>query len=242
MADSDLTRILVFCEDPLVRCGLLSTLQEESHFSVLSAKPAAAPGLDAARDAAADVVVADYANGMDLVAKFHRLPDLAHGRHPKVLIVSHRDSEWEIRQALERGVRGYLVLGCELPEIVDAVRAVRRGMRYICGNASRRLADSVACVSLTTRETAVLRLVSEGLGNKLIARELHIAIGTVKSHLKAIFEKLGAKNRTEVATLATSRGLLDSPFSTAAQEKFSRRHRPAAQAGSAFHAVETAFH
>lgn len=185
--------------DPLVSAGLVATLREQPDLQVSQ---------HACDDAAPDVVVADYLRG--LAALGHASPP-SPGRRtglPRVLVVTRCDSEWEIRHALERGVRGYLLLGCRLPELVEAVRVVHRGGRHLDALAAQRIADSLTREALTVRETDVLRLMAEGLGNKAIANRLDIALGTVKSHIKAILEKLESASRTEAAAVAERRGLL----------------------------------
>lgn len=195
MHESTAIRVKVLCTDPLVCTGLKAALGEQPDLRWTTS------------DDFADVVIADYEQGMRLVSG-SRAPSPAPGRPPKVLILTARETEWEIRTALEKGARGYLIQGCEVNEVMMGLRAVHLGMRHVCAPAARRLAESIACAALTTREFDVLRLVAEGRGNKAIARDLAIAVGTVKSHLKAIFEKLGARSRTEVASLAERRGLL----------------------------------
>jgi DNA-binding NarL/FixJ family response regulator len=125
--------------------------------------------------------------------------------------VTTRQSEREIRHAMEVGARGYLIQGCAIVELIHAVRALGSGLRHIGALAAQRLADSVSGQSLTERENDVLRLLVEGHDNKTIARELEIAMGTVKSHLKTIFQKLDANSRTKVAAVAERRGLLTIP-------------------------------
>lgn len=200
MMDAMTIKVQVLCGDPLVCTGLKTAFDAQPD---LRWTPSG--------DGRADVIVADYEQGMTLIAAAKTPPGHRPAPVPKVLILTARDSEWEIRVALEGGVRGYVIQGCGVGELVDGVRAVHRGMRHVCAPAARRLADSIAYAMLTGREMEVLRLVAEGHGNKAVARELAIAVGTVKSHLKAIFEKLGAKSRTEVATLAERRGLLALP-------------------------------
>lgn len=217
MHDSQRIGVHVLCSDPLLRTGLKAAFGEQPDVACVSQD-----------DGPADVVVADYEQGLQLIA-LAKARGSACAHRPKVLILTARESEWEIRTALEQGARGYLVLGCDLPELMVAVRTVHRGMRHLCAPAARRLADSMAHATLTNREVDVLRLVAEGCGNKVIARDLDIAVGTVKSHLKTIFEKLGARSRTEVATLAERRGLL-SPPSVATQGASAR---PAPSAGAA---------
>src|SRR5258706_1703055 len=204
-------KVLVLHRDALVASGLAATLRERPDIEVVGAQACACDVAPRPGDRRADVVVADYENGLALIASDRARTSLRHADNANVLIVTQRDSEREIRHALEHGVRGYLILGCGVDEVVDAVRTLHRGVRYVGAVAARRLADSVACELLTARETDVLRLVVEGHGNKTIANRLDIAIGTVKTHLKAIFQKLEASSRTQVAAVAERRGLLAIP-------------------------------
>jgi DNA-binding NarL/FixJ family response regulator len=148
-----------------------------------------------------DVAVTDYSRGVELAAR-------APAPSPKVLIVAGIDREWEIRSAMECGVRGYVLVGCALAELVAGVRAVYRGARYLSPQVAARLAESMCGQALTAREEEVMRLVVEGLGNKAIGRQLGIAEGTVKSHLKAAFEKLNVRSRTQAVAAVERRGLL----------------------------------
>ena len=127
---------------------------------------------------------------------------------PKVVILAGIDREWEIRSALSRGVRGYLLVGCALDELADGVRAVHRGARHLSPRVAARLAESMSVEPLTAREEEVLRLVVEGMCNKAIGRRLGIAVGTVKSHLKSTFDKLDVQSRTQAVAAVERRGLL----------------------------------
>jgi DNA-binding NarL/FixJ family response regulator len=198
-------KVYIRHSDPLVSAGLAATLGGQPDFELAFTHGAPCQP----EVGAGDVVVTDYDEGLSLIA-LARAGD-ANRRQPipNVLIVTGRKSLPDIRRALEHGARGYLIVGCRLEELVDGVRALHFGMRHVGAVAARRLADSVACDVLTTRETDVLRLVAEGHRNKVIARMLDISIGTVKSHLKAIFQKLDATSRTEVAAVAERRGLLE---------------------------------
>ncbi len=200
MLDAQSTKVTVMHRDPLLSAGLVATFRGECDICMSDDE-----------NTSADVFVADYEQGLALIASARGDGEQRRSRVPTVLILTGRDSEQEIRHALERGARGYLTVGCGLAELVEAVRTLHRGTRYVGNQAARRLADSVACEWLTARETDVLRLVVEGHGNKTIARRLGIAIGTVKSHLKAIFQKLEASSRTQVAAVAEKRGLLSLP-------------------------------
>lgn len=203
MQDTDEIRVLVFHADPLVAVGVFTTFAQQAGFDPV-------PALAISGDAPASVVVADYDQGLRFAAG-DVPPALGSHARAHVLVLTPRQSEREIRHALEHGVRGYMDLGCALDELLCATRTLHRGLRYLGSGAAERLADSVAGPSLTERETDVLRLLAEGHGNKTIAMQLAIAPGTVKSHLKTIFQKLDANTRTEAAAVADRRGLLCVP-------------------------------
>jgi DNA-binding NarL/FixJ family response regulator len=196
---SNRIRILVLHRDAVAEAGLSAAFNNRSDFEVQGTRD---PEL--ARDV--DIVVADYPQGVACAAEF--TPRGNPWRGPKVVVVAGIDREWEIRCALELGVRGYLLIGCSLEELVEGVRAVHRGARYLSPQVAARLAESFSLEALTSREEEVLRLVVEGLCNKAIGRRLGIAVGTVKSHLKSTFDKLNVESRTQAVAVVERRGLL----------------------------------
>ena len=211
MPSNETIKVLVLYHDPLVCSGLTATLREQPDFELVGASASACDAASWPEGGRADVVVADYEHGLAILVRSRMETTPRCRASANVLIVTQRDSEREIRHALEHGARGYLILGCGLDELVDAVRALHRGARHVGAIAAGRLADSVACALLTDRETDVLRLVVEGHGNKTIAKRLGVATGTVKTHLRAVFQKLHATTRTQVAAVAERRGLLALP-------------------------------
>jgi DNA-binding NarL/FixJ family response regulator len=207
----DRIRVLVLHEDPVVLAGLRVAFANYADLEIQrnAMRSCDESGLaHGGESLQADVVVADYAQGLRLVQDIHDcVPE--HGT-PKVVIVGGIDREWEICYALDAGVRGYLLVGCSWDELVDGVRAVQRGDRYLSPQVAARLAESVSLEPLTAREEQVLRLVVDGLSNKGIARQLDIAVGTVKSHMKSIFSKLNVESRTRAVAVVERRGLLRS--------------------------------
>ena len=202
-------RVLVTHGDPVVQAGLSVAFGRYSDLEVQEplnpvTSPASMTGL--LRGIAADVVVADYATGLALAAAAARQGTTVSS--PKIIVVGGINREWEIRRALEYGVRGYLLIGCALDELAAGVRAVHRGARHLNPQVAARLAESVSLEPLTAREEEVLRLVVEGLCNKAIGRRLGIAVGTVKSHLKSAFDKLDVESRTQAVAAVERRGLL----------------------------------
>jgi DNA-binding NarL/FixJ family response regulator len=110
---------------------------------------------------------------------------------------------------LKAGAVGYLLKSLVRKELVDTVRAIHAGKRRIPPEIATQIAEHVADDALTGREIEVLRRVAWGKSNKLIAAELDIREGTVKTHMKSILPKLDASDRTHAVMIALKRGILD---------------------------------
>ena len=201
---SNLIQVSIVHPDSLVRNCLVNALDRAQGIAV-SVAVADIAALDelAPRHASAQVVVADYPAGITLAKRSSTIAELQ-----PVVVVSGIDREWELRNALSHHVRGYLIPGFEFEHLDEGVRAVRTGRRYLCMRAAARLAESLSYEALTDREAEVLTLVVSGEPNKIISRRLSISIGTVKSHIKSTYAKLGVTSRTLAIAAAERRGLL----------------------------------
>lgn len=193
-------QVLVAHPDPLLALGLEAALGRQPGIEVL---PAGADGLGAA----ADVVLTDHPGGMALAGTVRA--GAQPGRAPaRILVLAAQEREQQVRTALERGVHGYLLSGSRVEELVEGIRALAQGQRYLSLAAAQRMADSMTRAHLTGRESDVLGLLVQGCCNKAIARQLQIAVGTVKAHVKGIMSKLHASSRTQVVSIAVARGLV----------------------------------
>jgi DNA-binding NarL/FixJ family response regulator len=148
----------------------------------------------------ADIVLADYESGL-------RLAQTAQAKDTRVVLLTHKQTEVEIWDALERGVRGYLLLGCTVEHLIDNLRSVHGGHIALSPLVASRMANRMTQQILTKREVDILRQVTLGLSNKAIAEKLTVAVGTVKTHVKSILQKLEARSRTEAAAIAQRRGV-----------------------------------
>jgi DNA-binding NarL/FixJ family response regulator len=194
-------KVLIAHSDPFIAAGLVTLLRRRRGFEVSVRSRALTSNSTARPVPPAQVAVADYDSGL-------RLLESAGAGSPRVMILTYDDSEAKICRALERGVSGYLLLGCSLLELVDALRSVSVG-RFAWGPlVVSRMADWMRQPALTRRETDTLRQMMLGLSNKRIARKLTLAIGTVKTHVKAILRKLDATSRTQAVAIAQRRGIL----------------------------------
>jgi DNA-binding NarL/FixJ family response regulator len=202
MTSSSNIKILIAHGDPLIAAGLAATLRQQRDFEVHVCTSASKLWSATANNLpAADVVVADYDSGMQLIASAAAVSN-------RVVILTHSDGEARICRALEQGARGYLLLGCSLQELFDGLRAVRVGGMALGPLVAGRVGEWMKQPALTRREGDILRQMMLGRSNKRIAIELTVAIGTVKTHVKSILEKLDAASRTEAVAIAQRRGIL----------------------------------
>jgi DNA-binding NarL/FixJ family response regulator len=201
MPQQSRVRVLIAHSDPLIAAGLVTLLREVSDFEVFDCSPALTSNATPRHLPPARVVVADYDCGLQLL-------ESARATSPRVIILTQSDSEVKICRALEQGVRGYLLLGCSLQELINALRTVHAGGVALAPLVVSRLADWTTQPALTRRQEEILRQMMLGLSNKGIAKKLTLAVGTVKTHVKDILRKLHATSRTEAAAIAQRRGIL----------------------------------
>lgn len=187
--------VMILCADPVVAAGLSAVLHEHTDFQIV---PTVEPGNG---PSPADVVLADYEAAMYLAES---APQWA--KH--LMVFTNYDSEAKISRALEIGARGYLLHGVGLQELFEGIRCVRRGGVALSPLVTARVTSRITSETLTAREKAVLELLMLGLRNKAIARRLNLSVGTVKTHVKSILQKLEADSRTAAVITAQRRGLL----------------------------------
>ena len=191
----DYVRVRVLHTDPIVAAGIAMALRMQPGFEI---RQEDGPGVD--------VFVCDYLTGMALARDQRRGP--VSSAPSRYLVLTALDSERSVRDAFELGIHGYLLSGSPIEDLLDAIRCVAQGRRYLSVRVAQRMVDSVAHESLTPRETEVLHLLAEGSCNKDVARRLNIRLSTVKAHVKAIMSKLDVSSRTHAVSIAAKRGLV----------------------------------
>ena len=117
-------------------------------------------------------------------------------------------AEEDVYQSLKLGAKGYVVKDNAPAKIVEAILTVAEGGRYIEEVAQTAYEVRSGERGLSPRELDVLKFVSKGCANTEIAELLGVSHNTVKNHLKAIFEKMGAADRAEAVALALRRGVI----------------------------------
>jgi DNA-binding NarL/FixJ family response regulator len=202
-------KVLIVEDHPIVREGVTTVLERERDIRVAGVAGTVAEGLRLAAKLEPDVVMLDLklpdAEGVDAVASFARAARA-------VLIFTAYDGDDDVFGAIRGGAKGYLLKGSPAAEIAEAVRQVHAGESYLSPRIAAKLVGGIVQpgtrARLSAREQGVLRLVAAGLSNRQIAGTLSISERTVKFHVTAIFNKLGADNRAQAVAIAAERGLL----------------------------------
>jgi len=211
-------RVLVAAARPLLRAGVARLLSgADPGLEVIGEAATAAQALEACSDLRPDVVLADLGMPAD-PPPGHPGPagplapdvtSLLLSRHPDLAVVGLCEvgDEKLVASAIRAGARGCVDTGADGPEMARAVIAAGRGQAILSGPVLQRLhrglRDDEAGPALTERERQVRRLMEQGLPDKLIAEQLVLSIKTVEKHAGAVLRKTGARNRTELAALAS---------------------------------------
>ncbi|WP_440875770.1 response regulator [Thalassotalea sp. PLHSN55] len=213
--------ILIIDDHPLFIDGISQLLKQLAEKVVLHSATSAICALEQLSSGIDfDIVILDLnmpnIDGLSLLQRFHA-DDLC----IPVIIVSSEEQVGLIQQALNWGAMGFIPKSFTTEQILNGVKTVLEGEIYIPSNIQQLLSRQVARDAATHTQSAInksglshkqfeiLVLLAKGFSNKKIATILHRTEHTVKSHIAAIFNVLGAENRTECVTIAKKRGLVD---------------------------------
>lgn len=202
-------RIRVLCVDdhPIVRKGIASLLANEPDTVLVGEASNGAEAVKLFRALRPDVMLMDLRMPqLDGIAATRQIR--AEFPEARIIALTSYDGDQDIYQALEAGVRGYLLKEAVHTEMIRAIRTVYAGKRLVPAEVAERLSEYFPQIALTPREVEVLKFVAQGMANKDIAEQLGTASGTIKMHVQKILEKLGAADRTHAVTIAIRRGIL----------------------------------
>jgi DNA-binding NarL/FixJ family response regulator len=124
-----------------------------------------------------------------------------------LIALSAYGGDEDVYQALQVGARGYLMKDIFREQLLEAIRNVSAGKRYLPQMVANSLAERIDRPELTSREKQVLELIAQAFSNKQIAADLGLSEGTVKGHVNSILSKLGVEDRTHATLVALKRGL-----------------------------------
>jgi DNA-binding NarL/FixJ family response regulator len=200
-------RILTIDDHPLIRQGIASMLEVEPGLELVGEAADALDGIGQYRRLLPDIALVDLqmpgVNGIELTRRLR-----AEFPQACVVILTTYRGDANARDALAAGASGYLLKSSLRRELVDALHRVAQGKRCLSAEISEEIAQHIGEEPLTAREQSILAALAQGWENKRIANDLGISSETVKSHLARIFEKIGARTRTEAIHIALRRGLV----------------------------------
>jgi DNA-binding NarL/FixJ family response regulator len=203
-------RVLVVDDHPVVRQGLRTFLDLQEDMTVVGEAGDGATAVSLAVSVSPDVVLLDLRMpGADGVSALNSLR--ASGVEARVLVLTSFTDAEAVLPALRAGAAGYVYKDVDPPALAAAIRAVHAGHVLMHPDVARLLAagDRVSHgPSLTARERDVLAEIARGRSNREIARALSVSEKTVKTHVSAIFTKLGVADRTQAALHAVRAGLV----------------------------------
>lgn len=213
-------RVLLVDDQPVIRSGLIRILSPEDGFEVV--------GECADGDEVVEAVTAHKPDVVLMDVRMHRVDGISatralHGGQsaaPPVLILTTFADDEVVWGTLAVGAAGFVLKDCPAEELIAAVRAVAGGAVWLDQNVATRVLGAVRSGArsrihsearterLTQREHDVLRLMASGATNNEIAKELFVGEATVKSHIGAIFAKLGARDRAAAIVFAYDHGIV----------------------------------
>ncbi len=211
-------RVIVADDQEIVRTGLTMILDAQPDIEVVGVAADGHQAVQLALDLRPDVGLFDIRMpGIDGIEATRRLAGPTVDRPLAVVVITTFDHDEYVYAALKAGARGFLLKDAGPELLAQAIRAAAEGDALIAPSITARLllafADSRPGQSraqpheaLTEREEEVLRTVARGRTNAEVARELHISLSTVKSHIASLMGKLGARNRVEIAIWAYETG------------------------------------
>lgn len=198
--------ILLADDHPVVRDGLRAILETQADFAIIGECGTGEATVAQVKALKPDVLLLDLEMPqMDGVEALRRIHETA--VDTRVLVFTAYDSDERILSAVQAGAQGYLLKGMSQNELVEAIKTVHAGNKWIPQKLASRAFDRASSANLTDRELDVLRLVVIGRSNKEIAQELGLQENTVKAYLTNLFAKLGVTSRTQAIAVALQKGL-----------------------------------
>jgi len=209
-------RVLLADDHHIVRAGLSRMVAEAEGIDVAAEAADGMAALKAVREERPDVAVIDISmpglDGLEVVARLRsEFPGL-----PVLILTMHEEEQYVVR-AIEAGAMGYVTKQSAPEQLVEAIRRVHSGGRYLTEEVSEMLALRVArgvdgkslIDSLSTRELQVLRRLAKGHTNREIASAYNISIKTVDTYRFRLLKKLNLRNNAELSRFAIQNGLIE---------------------------------
>lgn len=207
-SDANLIRVLVVDDHPVVRQGIAGLIAIQSDLRLVAEAATGREAIQQFRAHRPDVTLMDLQmpemGGLDAIMAIRGEFPEAH-----IIVLTTYVGDVQALRALKAGARAYLLKNTLHKELLETIRAVHAGRKWLSPEVSFQLAEHATDESLTPAEIRVLRLIAAGDANKEIAAKLSLSEDTVKGQVRNILSKLGAKDRTHAAMIGLKRGLIE---------------------------------
>lgn len=214
MNDVSCIDVLIVDDHPMMRKGVADLLELEQSLRSAGEAKNGEEALKLALQLSPDIILLDLhmpgMNGIETIKAMR-----AAGVDSRILVFTVSDDKQNLTDALKEGADGYLLKDMEPEDLIENIKMASQGKTTISPELVSTLASAFKARQvpakrdinlLTEREKQVLKLVASGLTNKMIARRLDVAEGTIKVHVKALLKKLGMRSRVEAAIWLTQNG------------------------------------
>ena len=201
-------RIVLADDHPLTRAGISAYLAEESSLELVGEAEDGTSAWKMISEMKPDVALLDIRMpGEDGVTVARRIKEA--GLPVAVIMLTSYDAQQYVLASLRAGARGFILKTATPEEITRAINTVSKGGFYLDSEVASAMGEGeFTPENLSAREREVLMLASEGFSSKEVAAQLFISERTVQTHLASIYDKLGAKNKTEALLLALKYGVV----------------------------------
>jgi two-component system NarL family response regulator len=198
-------RVLVADDHPIFRVGLRNLIDQQADMQVVGEASDGPQAVERIVALGPDVTLLDLRMpALDGAQVIERV--LSEAPQARIIILTTYDGDEDIYRAVQAGARGYLLKDTFPEGMLDAIRDVHGGGQLFPSSVAAKLVGRGE--ALSTRELSVLELLARGLSNKEIQTALSLPEGTLKNHLKRVFDKLEVTDRTQAVLVALKRGLV----------------------------------
>ena len=207
MINPEKIQVLIVDDHPIMRVGISAIINARADMIAVAQAGTGESAVELYEQHHPDITLMDLRlpgmSGVDAIR-------MIRCRHPEAcfVVLTTYEGDEDIYQALEAGARAYIIKGMPHELLVDALRRVHAGGRFVPSPVSRALASRTPSSDLSSREREVLQLLARGESNKEIATHLGITEATVKCHVSVILMRLQVADRTQAVLAALQRGLV----------------------------------
>ncbi len=201
-------RVLSVDDHALIREGIAALIANQKDMRLVAEASNGREAIEQFRSHHPDVILMDVQmpemNGIDALIEIRsEFPGA------RIIVLTTYAGDVLCKRAMQAGAQAYILKGNVRRDLLDMIRAVRAGKKFIQAEVAAEFASHAVDDSLSEREVEVLSLIAAGNSNKLIADQLSISEDTVKGHVKSILSKLSVNDRTHAVTVGLKRGIIE---------------------------------